>query len=146
VSEPIVFISNQRIKPGKFDGYKLYYQQVAELTRANKPGTVAHLAYANQDGSEVSIIRILPDAEAMELHMRGVDELARKAFEFMELVSFENYGRPSETVLETMRQIAGSRISLSLKTQPMGGWHPFYTRQSHVPCQTNPYPNRFVGA
>jgi hypothetical protein len=45
MSAPIVFISNQRIKPGKLDEYKAYYRQVAEMTEANKPGTAAHLAY-----------------------------------------------------------------------------------------------------
>ncbi len=122
MSEPIVFISNQRIKEGKLDGYKQYYRQVAELTEANKPGTVAHLAYANEDGTAVSIVHIFPDAESMELHMLGVDELAKKAFEFMEIVSFEVYGRPSDTVLETMKKIAGSGVTLNIKPQPIGGY------------------------
>ena len=122
MSEPIVFISNQRIKEGKLDGYKQYYRQVAELTEANKPGTVAHLAYANEDGTAVSIVHIFPDAESMELHMLGVDELAKKAFEFMEIVSFEVYGRPSDTVLEAMKKIAGSGVTLDIKPQPIGGY------------------------
>ena len=122
MSEPIVFISNQRIKEGKLDGYKQYYRQVAELTEANKPGTVAHLAYANEDGTAVSIVHIFPDAESMELHMLGVDELAKKASEFMEIVSFEVYGRPSDTVLETMKKIAGSGVTLNIKPQPIGGY------------------------
>jgi len=122
MSEPIVFISNQRIKEGKLDGYKQYYRQVAELTEANKPGTVAHLAYANEDGTAVSIVHIFPDAESMELHMLGVDELAKKASEFMEIVSFEIYGRPSDTVLETMKKIAGSGVTLNIKPQPIGGY------------------------
>jgi hypothetical protein len=122
VSEPIVFISNQRIKVGKLDGYKQYYRQVAELTKATKPGTVAHLAYVSEDGTEASIIHIFPDAESMEQHMRGVGELAKKAFEFMEVVSFEIYGKPSDTVLETMTQIVASGVTLSIKPQPIGGY------------------------
>jgi len=122
MSEPIVFISNQRVKKGKLDGYKQYYRQVAEMTEANKPRTVAHLAYANEDGTAVSIVHIFPDAESMELHMLGVDELAKKAFEFMEIVSFEIYGRPSDIVLDMMMQIAGSGVALSIKPQPIGGY------------------------
>ena len=120
--EPIVFISNQRIKAGKLDGYKQYYRQVADLTEANKPGTVAHLAYVNEDGTELSIVHIFPDAESMELHMQGVDELAKKAFEFVDIVSFEIYGKPSDTVLEKMMQIVGSGVALSIKPQPIGGY------------------------
>jgi len=122
MSEPIVFISNQRIKNGKLEGYKHYYRQVAELTAANKPGTVAHLAYINEDGTEMSIIHIFPDAESMELHMRGVDELAKKAFEFMEIVSFEIYGKPSDMVLDMMMKIVGSGVALSIKPQRIGGY------------------------
>jgi hypothetical protein len=58
----------------------------------------------------------------MELHMQGVDELAKKAFEFMEIVSLEIYGKPSDTVLEAMKKIVGSGVTLSIKSQPVGGY------------------------
>jgi hypothetical protein len=122
MSEPIVFISNRRIKEGKFDEYAQNYRQGVEMIEANKPGTVAHLAYANEDGTEASIVHVFPDAESMELHMQGVDELAKKAFEFMEIVSFEIYGKPSDSVLEAMKKIAGSGVTLNIKPQPVGGY------------------------
>jgi hypothetical protein len=99
MSEPIIFISHQRVKEGKLEGYKHYYRQVAEQAKADKPGTMAHLAYLNDAGSELSILHIFPDAEAMELHMVGVDQLAKKAYEYVEILSFEIYGQPAETVL-----------------------------------------------
>lgn len=120
--EPIVFISNQRVKEGKLEGYKQYYRQVAELTQANKPGTVAHLAYINEDNTELSIIHIFPDAEAMEMHMKGVDELAKKAYEFIDVISFEIYGKPGDTVLHRMMQIVGSGVALNIKPQRIGGY------------------------
>jgi hypothetical protein len=122
MSEPIVFISNQRIKEGKLDEYTQYYRQVAEFTEANKPGTVAHLAYANEDGTAVSVVHIFPDAKSMELHMQGVGEIAEKASEFMEVVSFQIYGKPSDTVLEAMKKIVGSGVTLNIKPQPVGGY------------------------
>ena len=117
MSEPIIFISNQRVKEGKLEGYKHYYRQVAEQAKADKPGTIAHIAYHNEEGTELSIIHIFPDAEAMELHMKGVDELAKKAFEYVEILSFEIYGKPTETVLEGMMQIVGSSIPLNIRPQ-----------------------------
>ena len=122
MSEPIVFISNQRVKEGKLEGYKQYYRQVAEQAQADKPGTIAHLAYLNEEGSDLSIIHIFPDAEAMELHMKGVDELAKKAYEYVEILSFEIYGKPADSVLELMMQIVGSRIALNIKPQLIGGY------------------------
>lgn len=122
MSEPIVFISKQRVKEGKLEGYKQYYRQVAEQAQANKPGTVAHLAYVNENGTELSIIHVFPDAESMELHMKGVDKLAKKAYEYVEIISFEIYGKPSDTVLNMMMQIAGAGVGLSIKPQRIGGY------------------------
>jgi hypothetical protein len=130
MSEPIIFISNQRVKEGKLEEYKLYYRQVAEQAKANKPGTVAHLAYLNEEGSELSIIHIFPDAEAMELHMKGVDELAKKAYEYVEILGFEIYGKSAETVLERMMQIVGSQIALNIKPQLIGGYIRFKPEQA----------------
>jgi len=129
MSEPIIFISNQRVKQGKLEGYKHYYRQVAEQAKANKPGTIAHIAYHNEEGTELSIIHIFPDAEAMELHMKGVDELAKKAFEYVEILSFEIYGKPTETVLEGMMQIVGSSIALNIRPQLIGGYIRFNSGQ-----------------
>jgi quinol monooxygenase YgiN len=122
VYEPIIFISHQRVKEGKLEGYKHYYQQVAEQAKANKPGTIAHIAYHNEEGSELSIIHVFSDAEAMELHMKGVNELAKKAYEYVEILSFEIYGNPAATLLERMMQIVGSRIALNIKPQLIGGY------------------------
>jgi len=130
MSESIIFISHQRVKEGKLEGYKQYYRQVAEQAKTNKPGTVAHLAYLNEEGSELSIIHIFPDAESMELHMRGVDELAKKAYEYVEILSFEIYGKPADTVLERMMQIVGSRIALNIKPQLIGGYIRFKPEQA----------------
>ena len=96
MSAPIVFISQNRVIEGQLDSLKEYYRQVAEMTEANKPGTLAHMAYLNEEGTEMSIVHLFPDAAAMERHMVGVDELARKARDFMESVRLEIYGAPSE--------------------------------------------------
>ena len=122
MANPIIFISNQRIKPGQQDEYFRYYQQVVEQVRAAKPGTFAHLAYGERGGPDVSIVHIFPDAEAMEKHMLGVDELAKKAFEYMEIVSFEIFGEPSQPVLDLMMKIAGSGIELRQKPLTIGGY------------------------
>ena len=130
MSEPIIFISHQRVKEGKLEGYKQHYRQVAEQAKAEKPGTIAHLAYHNEEGSELSIIHIFPDAASMEAHMKGVDQLAKKAYEYVEILSFEIYGKPTDTVLENMMQIVGSRIALNIKPQLIGGYIRFKPEQA----------------
>jgi hypothetical protein len=95
---------------------------VAELVEASKPGTVAHLGYVSDDGSRATIVHVFPDAQAMETHMLGVDESARRALELAEIVSFEIYGRPSDKTLDMMQRAGGGGIAVSTRPQPIGGY------------------------
>ena len=76
--EPIVFISRNRVKESKLEEFKLVYRAGAERLRREKPGTVAFLAYASDDGAEVSIVHVFPDADAMDRHMEGVAERSKE--------------------------------------------------------------------
>jgi hypothetical protein len=62
--------------------------------------------------------------------MKGVDELAKKAYEYVEILGFEIYGKPADTVLERMMQIVGSRIALNIKPQLIGGYIRFKPEQA----------------
>ena len=119
--EPIIFIAHQKIKQGKTQEYKKYYQEVAEWMEANKPQTAAHVSYVSEDGTEASVVHIFPDAEAMEIHMQNLGDLGMKAFAVMEIVGFDVYGTPSKMVLDSMlKMIPGAKVML--KPQPAGGY------------------------
>ena len=122
MSGPIVFISHQRIKPGKLEGYRETYQEVARHAEANKPGTLTHLAYTNEAGTEARVVHIFPDANAMALHMQGVGEIAKRAAEFMEIIGFEVYGDPGEAILSAMQRAGGGGIPLTLMPHGVGGY------------------------
>jgi quinol monooxygenase YgiN len=122
MSQPIIFIAHQRIKEGKSEEYKKYYQEVAEWMEANKPHTSAHLAYVSENGAEASVVHIFPDADAMEKHMQGLGDLGMKAFTLMEIVGFDVYGTPSKMVLESMLKMVGPGAKVNLKPQPAGGY------------------------
>ena len=122
MTEPIVFISTHKIREGKLEGFKERNRDVAEFLEANKPGTVAFLAYLNEDGTEVSTVHVFPNAEAMEAHMKGVGERAKGAAEFLEFDRLEIYGKPSDAVLESMRQAPGSGVTLRIKPEHLGGY------------------------
>ena len=122
MSQPIIFIAHQRIKEGKSEEYKKYYQEVAEWMEANRPHTSAHLAYVSENGAEASVVHIFPDADAMEKHMQGLGDLGMKAFTLMEIVGFDVYGTPSKMVLESMLKMVGPGAKVNLKPQPAGGY------------------------
>lgn len=117
MSEPIVFISHNRIKQGKLDGLEEYAPQITEMIEREKPGTVVFLTYANEDGTEAHILHVFPDADAMAKHLEGLDERASASFEYIETSGYEIYGSPGERVLELMRGFAGN-LGVPLVVQP----------------------------
>jgi hypothetical protein len=122
MSGPIVFVSNVRIKDRRLDDYKEAFPQVADEIKKDKPGTVAFLAYANEGGTEGTIVHIFPDGESMALHIQGSGERSKRAAGFLEVVSWEIYGDPGEEVMETMKKIAASGITLNVKPHSVGGY------------------------
>ena len=122
MSEPIVFITHHRIKEGKFEALKEYNPEAFQHVREEKPATLALLGYAAEDGSEVSFVHIFPNAEAMDLHFQGAEERASKASEFLQPMRMEIYGAPNDGVLDWMKQIAETGVSVNIEPDHLGGF------------------------
>jgi len=123
MSEPIVFISHSTVKEGRLEDLKDFLRAGATVLEDEKPGTVAFLAYANEEGSQLSVVHVFPDADAMDLHLQGVDDRAGAADEFIQTQGYEIYGVPSETVLETMRRFASTEgVPLTVRADHAGGY------------------------
>ena len=126
MSEPIVFISTHRIKVGKLDDFTQLSREMTPLIEAGKPQTAFFQAYLNEEGNEVTIVHVFPDADAMDLHFQGADQRSAKAMEFMEPQHYEIYGTPSDLVLSGMKQEAMQPgIELTLRPQPLFGFTRF---------------------
>ena len=96
-----------------------------EHINAEKPGTVAFLQYLNEEGTELSIVHVFPDADAFDRHGEGVAERAKAAFEFIEPISRELYGMPNEKALAMMTAIrppGAPEIEFHHKPKHMGGY------------------------
>lgn len=120
---PIVFISHNTVKDGKLEGFRDAFGVVAEAIDAEKPGTVVFLAFAGDDGSEVSVVHVFPDADAMGRHLQGVQERMGRAVGFIETTGYEIYGAPSDQVMEAMRGFAASEgVPLHVHRDHLGGY------------------------
>ena len=120
---PIVFISHNTVKDGKLEGFRNAFGQVAQVLDAEKPGTVVYLAFAADDGSEVSVVHVFPDADAMGQHLQGVEERTGTAVEFIQTKGYEIYGSPSEPILEEMRRFADEEgVPLHVQSDHVGGY------------------------
>lgn len=120
---PIVFISTLRIKDGKLDAFKEHFSGNVPRMETSKPGTVVFYGYLNEEGTEVNIVHMFPNAEAMDAHMEGVAERSKQAFEFIVPLRWDIYGSPSDNVMETMQQAAQkSGAELAVHPHPLAGY------------------------
>ena len=115
MSEPIVFISHHRIKPGKAEALKALTAEIWSAMETEKPQTLMNLAFVNQEDAEVSFMHAFADIEGMRLHWQGADERSQQAYEYIEPIGFEIYGPAGEQIVEGMRvEAAAAGATLTL--------------------------------
>jgi hypothetical protein len=122
MAEPIVFISRNRIKEDKINEFRNHYRDRIPMIFEEKPGTLAQLAYLNEEDSEVIIIRIFPSTEALDLQIQGADERSKKTYELIEPLSIEIFGKPTPATLERVKIIAGKGIPVSISPHYIDGF------------------------
>jgi quinol monooxygenase YgiN len=122
MSEPIVFIARLKVKEGKLEDYKKNFQNVVNFVKPNKPNTVVFLNYTTEDDAEATLIQVYPSADAMEQHVQGLAEIARKSYESMDILSFEIYGNPTDTTLTTMKNLAATGVGVKISPHFNGGF------------------------
>ena len=52
----------------------------ADVVESNEPRIIAFNIYANEEGDEVSVVQVHPDADSMMLHMQVVHEHITDAY------------------------------------------------------------------
>src|SRR5438309_11934112 len=124
MSGPLIFIATNRLKPGKFDEEKARVPDLAEFIEANEPRLLAFNEYANEEGTEVAVVQIHPDADSMVFHMELIAERAASAYaETIEATtSIQVFGAPTDVVNEMLRQQAGAGVPSHIKPNHRGGF------------------------
>src|SRR5258708_4785813 len=102
MSEPFIFIATNRLKEGKLEEEKRRVPGLSEFIEANEPRLIAFNEYVNEDGTEVGVVQVHPDAASMEFHMTVVRERAERAYaETLDATtSIQVYGTPSDAIVE----------------------------------------------
>ena len=124
VSGPFIFIATNRLKEGRLEAERDRASDLGSFIEANEPQLLAFNEYANEEGSEVGVVQVHPDAASMELHMELVAERAARAYaETLEATtSIQVYGEPSDAVLEMLRRQAGAGVPMTVKHFHIGGF------------------------
>jgi hypothetical protein len=124
MSRPFIFIATNKLKEGKLEDERRRVPGLVKFIEATEPRLIAFNEYANEDGTEVSVIQVHPDADSFEFHMGAVRERAARAYaETLEATtSIQVYGTPGESVLAMLRQQAGTGVALSVRPNHLGGF------------------------
>ena len=124
MAEPFVFIGTHRLKEGKLADFEKSFAELVNVVEANEPQMIAFNGYANEEGTEVAVVQVHPDAASMELHMQVVHEHITHAYEELleETTSIQVFGVLSASAKEMMLQLAGAGVPLAVKSQPLGGF------------------------
>jgi hypothetical protein len=77
--------------------------------------------YINEDGTEVSVVQVHPDAESMAFHMQVAGEHFAHAHEFLDTTkSVQIYGTPSDTLVEQMKLVGEPGVPVIVKSELAG--------------------------
>ena len=124
MGQPFIFIGTHRLQDGKLPAFREALARLAEVVEANEPRMIAFNGYANEEGTEVSVVQVHPDAESMAFHMQVVREHITSAYEELldETTSIQVFGTLDETTRGMMEHLAGSGVPITVKPELLAGF------------------------
>jgi hypothetical protein len=128
---PFIFIATNRLKAGQLQRERRRVPGLVKFIEASEPRLIAFNEYTNDAGDEVTVVQIHPDASSMEAHMETVRERAQQAYaETLDAtIRIQVFGQPTDAILETLCQQAGSGVEISVNGEHLGG----FTRSAAQP-------------
>ena len=121
---PFIFIATNRLKPGKLEAERQRVPGLVEFIEANEPRLIAFNEYANDEGTEVAVVQVHPDADSFEFHMGVVRERASRAYDetLDATTGIQVFGTPTDAIMEMLSRSGGSGAQYTLKPHHLGGF------------------------
>jgi hypothetical protein len=121
---PFIFIATNRLKQGKLDSEKKRLPDLIDFIQANEPRLIAFNEYANEEGTEVAVVQVHPDADSMVFHMNLIADRAASAYaETIDATTnIQVFGIPGDTVAGMLQRQAGAGVPLRIKPHFLGGF------------------------
>jgi len=121
---PFIFIGTHRLKDGAFESFLTNSEALAKIVESNEPRMIAFNLFANEEGTEVSVVQVHPDAESMMLHMQVVHQHITDAYanSLDKTTSMQVYGPPSDDVLAMVTQFASEGAPVAVKPRHLAGF------------------------
>ena len=104
MSDPLVVIDTSDIREGKLEELKTAVKELVEFVEANEADPIAYNIYFDENGSRMTVVQIHSNSASMEFHMKVAAPVFRRFTELLTLSRVDFYGKPSDRLLEQMRQ------------------------------------------
>lgn len=122
MATPFVFITTHKVRPGSLDALKALTRDYTAFLDEHDARLVAHSAFLNEDGTELSLVQVHPDAASAEHHMRIVEPSIVAAAELTEPAGITVYGRPGPGVQATLDHLGGAGVPVTVRDGDLGGF------------------------
>jgi hypothetical protein len=124
MTAPLIFVFSYPIRAGKLEEFEKFNREFAGFVEAKEPRLIGYEVYVNEDGTQATSVLIHPDAESEDFHMQVAGEKLQQGYALMDTtkLAIDVYGSPSDAVLEQLRQMAESGITVRLKLHHLGGF------------------------
>jgi len=122
MSSPFVFITTHRIRPGQLERFKALNAEYLALVEDKEPRMRAHCTYLSDDGTEVSLVQIHPDADSAEHHLEIVAPRLADAAELVDNVAIEVFGEPGPRVRGALAHNAEAGVAVRVNGHDLGGF------------------------
>jgi hypothetical protein len=120
--DPIVFISQSRIRPGQLAGLRSFLAVGVPALEAAKPRTLAFLAYVDEASMTLTIIHQFANAAGFAAHVEGADDRSDAAAAFIEPLAMEIHGAADEATVAAIRSGLPSGIPVLIRANYLGGF------------------------
>ena len=125
MSEPFIFVGTTPSRRASSRTFKKSCGGLVEVVEANEPrDRLSSSTSTSTRRTEVTVVQVHPDADSMLFHMQVARDHISEAYQSVleKTKRIDVYGKPSDTVLEMISQLAGSEVPLSVKAHHLGGF------------------------
>lgn len=106
MTDLIVYVDRSVVRDGKLDELEPAMAELAEFVEANEPEILAYNVYFSADDDRMTVMHMHAGQASLERHMEVAGPKFPPIGEFIELESIDVYGRPSEDLVQQLRDKA----------------------------------------
>jgi hypothetical protein len=122
MSQPFIFITSHTLREDRLDDFPEMNRRFLDFVEAYEPRPIGLHVYANEEGTQVSLVQVHPDADSMEFHLHVVGALLREALELVSTDRVQVYGNPGDRARKVLEQIAAAGVPVSIAERPLAGF------------------------